>query len=275
MALGSQQPWGIEGSKDAPGGGGGGGGVAGVTAGDGTITIGGTVTNPTVKVAAATVASIATAHADATAAGAAAAAAASAAAAAAAAAASKVAGVSAGTGIAVDNTDPTHPIVSSTGVLGVVGGAGINVDNTDPLHPIVSTPALAVANQALAATDILTIYPGASAALLPDADSSIGVAPSGTAADATHGSLFFCSSSTSPRTITLDPTGALPGEELWIIFHASMSVSNDVVNGGGGGGTLFTCPAGGFGNAARRQAVFRMNAAGTDWEFERVVRINV
>ncbi len=61
--------------------------------------------------------------------------------AAAAAAAASVQGVAAGAGIAVDNTDPQHPVVSTTGgapVLSVVGSAAIMVDSTDPQHPIIN-----------------------------------------------------------------------------------------------------------------------------------------
>jgi hypothetical protein len=43
----------------------------------------------------------------------------------------------AGTGIAVDNTDPDNPVISNTGVLSVSSGAGISVDVTDPQNPIV------------------------------------------------------------------------------------------------------------------------------------------
>jgi len=46
--------------------------------------------------------------------------------------------VEAGTGIAVNNTDPTHPVVSNTGVLSVVAGSGISVDSTDPSVPVIT-----------------------------------------------------------------------------------------------------------------------------------------
>lgn len=53
-----------------------------------------------------------------------------------------VVAVVAGTNVSVDNTDPTHPIVSSTAAGGttVVAGTNIAVNNTDPTHPVVSTP---------------------------------------------------------------------------------------------------------------------------------------
>src|SRR6266403_1576286 len=47
--------------------------------------------------------------------------------------------VVAGTGIAVDNTDPANPVVSTPAkVASVVAGAGIAVNNTDPANPIVT-----------------------------------------------------------------------------------------------------------------------------------------
>jgi len=50
----------------------------------------------------------------------------------------------AGTNVTVDNTDPTHPIVSaaggggSSGVQSIVAGANVTVNNTDPHNPIIS-----------------------------------------------------------------------------------------------------------------------------------------
>jgi len=134
--------------------------------------------------------------------------------------------------------------------------------------------AQSTANDALALTNPVTIYPGLTAPVLPDANTSIGIAPSGTAADATHGSIYYCSNASAPRTFTLDPTGALPGEELWIIFAGGVGFAITIVDGGPLGGPIFVCPAGGFGNAARRQAVFRLNIGGTNWLFDHVVRIN-
>lgn len=56
---------------------------------------------------------------------------------------SKVASVTAGANVTVDNTDPQNPIVSSTAAGGqvdsVVAGTGISVDNTDPVNPIISS----------------------------------------------------------------------------------------------------------------------------------------
>lgn len=50
--------------------------------------------------------------------------------------------VVAGTNVTVDNTDPTHPVVSAAGssavVESVVAGTNVTVDNTDPANPIVS-----------------------------------------------------------------------------------------------------------------------------------------
>jgi hypothetical protein len=53
-----------------------------------------------------------------------------------------VAGVTAGPGIAVDNTIPSQPEISNTGVLSVSGGLGVTVDNTDPQNPIVNSTAI-------------------------------------------------------------------------------------------------------------------------------------
>lgn len=50
----------------------------------------------------------------------------------------RVIGLTPGSGIAVDATDPTHPIITNSGVIGTVAGTGIGVDNTDPHHPIIS-----------------------------------------------------------------------------------------------------------------------------------------
>src|SRR5690606_24397398 len=50
----------------------------------------------------------------------------------------------AGSGIAINNSDPANPIVSATGGGGgggidsIVAGNGINVDNTDPTNPVIS-----------------------------------------------------------------------------------------------------------------------------------------
>lgn len=56
---------------------------------------------------------------------------------------SKVASVTAGANVTVDNTDPQNPIVSSSAAGGqvdsVVAGTGISVDNTDPENPIISS----------------------------------------------------------------------------------------------------------------------------------------
>jgi len=53
-----------------------------------------------------------------------------------------VAAVIAGTGIAVDNTNPAQPEISNTGVLQVQGGVGVVVDNTDPQNPIINSTAI-------------------------------------------------------------------------------------------------------------------------------------
>lgn len=53
-----------------------------------------------------------------------------------------IAGVSAGAGIAVDNTNPNQPQISNTGVLQVQGGVGVVVDNTDPQNPIIDSTAV-------------------------------------------------------------------------------------------------------------------------------------
>jgi len=44
----------------------------------------------------------------------------------------------AGTNITVDNTDPEHPIVSSSGLQTIVAGNNISIDNTTPGAPIVN-----------------------------------------------------------------------------------------------------------------------------------------
>lgn len=50
--------------------------------------------------------------------------------------------VHAGDGIAVDNDDPTNPIVTNTGVYEVHAGDNVTVDNTDPHNPVVSATSL-------------------------------------------------------------------------------------------------------------------------------------
>jgi len=46
-----------------------------------------------------------------------------------------------GTNITVDNTNPAHPIVSSTAIASITAGRNMVVDITDPLHPVISTTA--------------------------------------------------------------------------------------------------------------------------------------
>lgn len=62
----------------------------------------------------------------------------------------------AGTNVTVDNTDPTHPIVSAAGssavVESVVAGTNVTVDNTDPANPIVS--ASGVVESVVAGTNV-------------------------------------------------------------------------------------------------------------------------
>lgn len=53
-----------------------------------------------------------------------------------------VAGVTAGAGIAVDNTIPSQPQISNSGVLQIQGAVGVVVDNTDPQHPIINSTAI-------------------------------------------------------------------------------------------------------------------------------------
>ena len=53
-----------------------------------------------------------------------------------------VAGVIAGPGIAVDNTNPAQPQISNSGVLQIQGAVGVVVDNTDPQHPIINSTAI-------------------------------------------------------------------------------------------------------------------------------------
>lgn len=48
----------------------------------------------------------------------------------------------AGLGIAIDDTDPVHPIIHNDGVRSLVAGAGIEIDDTDPHVPeIINTRA--------------------------------------------------------------------------------------------------------------------------------------
>jgi hypothetical protein len=53
-----------------------------------------------------------------------------------------ISGVTPGAGIAVDNTTPTQPIISNSGVLQVQGGVGVSVDNSDPQNPIINSSAV-------------------------------------------------------------------------------------------------------------------------------------
>jgi len=53
-----------------------------------------------------------------------------------------IAGVTPGAGIAVDNTIPSQPQISNSGVLQVQGGVGVSVDNTDPQNPIINSSAV-------------------------------------------------------------------------------------------------------------------------------------
>lgn len=80
-----------------------------------------------------------------------------------------ITGVQAGTGIAVDNTDPQRPIVSATGggsggIASVVAGVNIVVDNSDPTRPLVAgILQVHAANAIPAAPDtngILAMYTG-------------------------------------------------------------------------------------------------------------------
>ena len=56
---------------------------------------------------------------------------------------SSVQSVTGGTNIIVDNTDPVNPIINNDGVLSVTAGAGITVDNSDTNNPIVLANPLA------------------------------------------------------------------------------------------------------------------------------------
>jgi hypothetical protein len=53
-----------------------------------------------------------------------------------------IAGISAGAGIAVDNTIPSQPQINNIGVLQIQGGVGVVVDNTDPQNPIIDSTAV-------------------------------------------------------------------------------------------------------------------------------------
>lgn len=53
-----------------------------------------------------------------------------------------IAGVTAGPGISIDNTNPAQPQISNTGVLQIQGGVGVVVDNTDPQNPIIDSTAV-------------------------------------------------------------------------------------------------------------------------------------
>jgi hypothetical protein len=78
----------------------------------------------------------------------------------------------AGTGIAVNNADPTHPVVAlSTGTIAslakadsalqsVVSGSGLAVDVTDPLNPVVALDATTIESLADADTAIQTVTAG-------------------------------------------------------------------------------------------------------------------
>ncbi len=53
---------------------------------------------------------------------------------------SGIASIGAGANISVNNAVPTAPVISVTGVVkGVNAGTGVSVDNTDPTHPIISS----------------------------------------------------------------------------------------------------------------------------------------
>jgi len=69
---------------------------------------------------------------------------------------------------------------------------------------------------------------------------------------------------TANRTTTLGNTGIFAGLKVTIYRHDTAAFTNAIVNGGGGGGTLFTFAAS---PTEIQCASFVVGAAGTDWAF--------
>ncbi|HXJ25963.1 MAG TPA: hypothetical protein VNH17_09690, partial [Streptosporangiaceae bacterium] len=205
--------------------------------------------------------------------------------------------VSAGTGIDVDNTDPKHPTVANGGVLGVSAGGGIGVDNTDPKHPVVSALGAAIASVSAAGAlydsgtpsdpvielrggtrNFLCPYPDPNGTLvapntpLPDADVTLFIADDSINYDPTHATIFHNGVAlTADRTYTLSPTGALTKEQLLLDILGGGYLNGfnlHVVNGGPGGGTIFTFPST---QQNRYLATFQFD--GTDWALDHVWRL--
>lgn len=105
---------------------------------------------------------------------------------------------------------------------------------------------------------------------LPDANITIGVSPSGSFSDATHGTEFLGGPTTADRAYTVDAAGALPKETLQITLAQNVIGGHNLtfVNGGPAVGTLYVFPAA---DLTTRLAVFKFD--GTDWTFDHISRI--
>jgi len=108
---------------------------------------------------------------------------------------------------------------------------------------------------------------------LPGIDATIGVAPSGTAADATHGTFFQLNSIAGAVVFTLSTVGTLPGEQLFVRINSGLSFTATFRDGGVSGLDLFVSPLSDFPDGARLLVAFKMNAAGDSWLFDSVARI--
>ena len=69
---------------------------------------------------------------------------------------------------------------------------------------------------------------------------------------------------TANRNTTLGVTSIVAGMRIALVREDNAAFTNAIINGGGGGGTLFTFPA----SQPNVRAWFKSNAAATDWTFD-------
>jgi len=147
-------------------------------------------------------------------------------------------------------------------VFGTAGRITVNNAAPDQQHPVIDIDS-AVLPQ-------FRYYPP-EVTSLPQGDSTIGVAPDGTVFDALHRTLFYSGSTgDSNRILTLDITGARPGELLFIMFLNGLNQTT-VKDGGVGTPDLLVYPPNTPGDFFL--ATFKMNPAGTNWLFDSIARV--
>lgn len=150
-------------------------------------------------------------------------------------------------------------IRGATGPTGPTGAAGTGPTGpTGPSGPTGSFGAGSAVGQAPVWNGSSFSLVGIASYALGNADETIGV---------NDGSRMVQNTTlTGNRTFTLETTGASSGDVLYIERWTADAFTMPIVNGGTGGGTLYTFPV-----SVRRSAAF--NFDGVDWQLAGVVKL--